>query len=165
MSKLCYGKQSTSALRTSQLRAFKNLQTALSVVQEATFEYTNLSQQYHEQSNLYKTLEALYQNLLALEIHVPEKITQENLQPLSESLKSLLFETAPLLSSSDAEILSRLDNQLAAILAEVRKQRSTAAADLSIQTATFYEHIQLNIFIEALKSFFINLKSLPTTKL
>lgn len=156
-----YGKPPTSALRARQLRAFKNLQVALNMVQEATFEYTDLSKQYHEQSQLYQSLETLYQNLLTLEIHVPEKITQGNLQPLSQSLANLLYKATPLFSHSNTETWMELNDQLAAILTEIRRQRSAAAVDLRIQTATFYEHIQLNIFIEALRKFFTNLRSLP----
>ncbi len=83
----------------------------------------------------------------------------EGLQSISASLKNQLDSAALLLTSFDINQWSQLDNHLTQLLVEVRKQRANAAKDLSILTATFYEHIQLNIFIESFKSFLLNLKA------
>lgn len=152
-----YGRQSTS-LRTIQLQAFKNLQAALMIIQEARFEYVTLSVQFQEQSKMYRAFESLYQNLLTLELHLPQQIKQESLQAVSQSLENLLHEITPLLSHFNLAQWVKLNDQLDEALAEVRRQRFIAAGNLSIQTASFYEHIQLNIFIGVLKSFMTDLK-------
>ena len=154
-----YGQKLTFTLRDRRLQAFKNLQAALATIQEAVFEYGKLSEGYQVQSQFFQSLEALYQNLFALEIHTPEKIKNEGLQSISGSLKNQLDSAALLLTSFDINQWSQLDNHLTQLLVEVRNQRANAAKNLSIPTATFYEHIQLNIFIESFKSFLLNLKA------
>lgn len=154
-----YGQKLTSTLRDRRLHAFKNLQAALATIQEAVFEYGKLSEYYQIQSQFFQSLEALYQNLFALEIHTPEKIKNEGLQSISESLKNQLDSAALLLTDFDMTRWSQIDNHLTQLLVEVRKKRANSAKDLSIPTVTFYEHIQLNIFIESFKSFLLNLKA------
>ena len=109
-------------------------------------------------------MEALYQNLFALEIHTPEKIQNEGLQSISGSLKNQLDSAAFLLTDFDMPRWLELNDHLAQLLAEVRKQRANAAKDMNIPTATFYEHIQLNIFIEAFKTFLNSLKAMADTR-
>ena len=159
-----YGQKLTSALRDRRLQAFKNLQAALATIQEAVFEYGKLSEDYRTQSQLFRSLEALYQNLFALEIHTPEKIQNEGLQSISGSLKNQLDSAAFLLTDFDMPRWLELNDHLAQLLAEVRKQRANAAKDMNIPTATFYEHIQLNIFIEAFKTFLNSLKAMADTR-
>lgn len=154
-----YGQKLTSTLRDRRLQAFKNLQAALMTIQEAVFEYGKISANYQAQSQLFRSLEMLYQNLFALEIHTPEKIKIEGLQSISESLKHQLDSAALLLTDFDMSRWAELDNHLTQLLVELRAQRANAAKDLSIPTASFYEHIQLNIFIEAFKIFLHSLKT------
>lgn len=153
-----YGQKLTASLRNHRLQAFKNLQAALTTIQEAVYEYAKLSEKYQIQSQSLQSLEMLYQNLFALEIHVPEKIKHQDLQSISDSLKNLLDAAALLLIDFDMIRWIELNNQATQLLSEVRKQRASAGKDLSIPTANFYEHIQLNIFIEAFKKFLFSLK-------
>ena len=154
-----YGKKSTEYLRSSQLQAFKNMQLALTSIQEARYEYVTLSDQFREQSHLYGSLESLYRDLLCLEIHLPGEIKQASLQAESQLLERLLYEIQALLLHFDLAKWSKVNDDLQAVLAEVRRQRAAAAGKLSIKTATFYEHIQLNVFIDALKNFLTALKA------
>ncbi|MBS0351043.1 MAG: FUSC family protein [Proteobacteria bacterium] len=155
-----YGQKLTATLRDRRLQAFKNLQAALITIQEAVFEYGKLSESYQEQSQVFQSLEMLYQNLFALEIHTPEKIKIAGLLFISESLKHQLDSAVLLLTDFDMTRWLELDNHLTQLLAELREQRANAAKDLNIPTASFYEHIQLNIFIEAFKTFLHSLKTI-----
>jgi uncharacterized membrane protein YccC len=159
-----YGQKLTSTLRDRRLQAFKNLQAALATIQEAVFEYSKLSEDYQAQSQLFRSLEMLYQNLFALEMHTPEKIENEELQSISNSLKNQLDSADLLLAHFDVTQWSQLDNYLTQLLVEVRRKRADAAKDLNIPSATFYEHIQLNIFIEAFKTFLRSLKAMTDTR-
>ena len=150
-----YCQKSNNILRSAQLQAFRNLQAAFTILQEYLYEF--VSTQYPEHSKLYQTLEVLYQNLLVLEIHIPDQIKEKNLQILSQSLRNLMHDALPLFTKFDANLYLQLSNRLTSILMEIRQQRLIAVSDLTIQPATFYEHIQLDIFIESLKKLFSNL--------
>jgi hypothetical protein len=115
------------------------------------------------QSQLFRSLETLYQKLFALEIHTPEKIKNEGLQFISKSLKYQLDSASGLLTDFNMIRWTELDDQLTQLLVELRKQRANAAKDMSIPTVSFYEHIQLNIFIEAFKTFLHSLKTIANT--
>lgn len=154
-----YGKKTAEFLRASQLQAFKNLQIALASIQEARYEYITLSSQFQEQSNLYVSLESLYRHLLCLEIHLPGEIKQPSLQAESQLLGKLLHEIQSLVFHFDLTRWSKANDDLLIVLAEIRRQRAAAASNLTIKTATFYEHIQLNVFIDELKYFLDALKS------
>lgn len=155
-----YGQKLTSTLQDRRLQAFKNLQAAMITIQESVFEYRKLSADYQAQSQLFRSLEMLYQNLFALEIHTPLEIKNARLQFISESLKHQLDSATILMTDFNLAQWAELDNHLTELLLQLRKQRANAAQDLNIPTASFYEHIQLNIFIEAFKTFLYSLKAI-----
>lgn len=147
-----YGKKSGEFLRASQVKVFKNMQLALASIQEAKYEYVTLSERFQEQSALYFSLESLYQHLMCLEIHLPGEIESVRLQNEGQLLKQLLSKIQKLLFHFDSVRWSEVNDDLLNILAKVQQQKITVA-DVSVKTATFYEHVQLNVFLGELKNF------------
>lgn len=144
-------KQRTALSQTAQAKTYEHLQAVLETIKEYPQEYWHLPvDQYQSQSLLHRELEAIYQTLLSLEIHMPHQIREKKLEFVSEPLKNILSDITPLFTQTDLIKISKLDSQVEILLTQVREQRIAAARDLSIQTATFYEHMQLTIFLETL---------------
>jgi uncharacterized membrane protein YgaE (UPF0421/DUF939 family) len=151
-----YCQKSNSILRSAQLQAFKNLQATFVTLQEYLYEY--ISPEYAQQSQLYQNLEKSYQTLLILEVHTPTQIKQKNLLSLSQSLQDILNSGIILFTNFDSGYYFQLSVRLADLLIQIRHQRIVATKDLTIETATFYEHIQLDIFVETLINLFSTVK-------
>jgi uncharacterized membrane protein YccC len=148
-----------SDLAAIQLQTFQNLQLALATVKEHHMEYWRAHYQPNIRSRLYQALETVYQTLLVLEIHLPVKITQPGLQFLIKPLDDILHAIPALFNDADPGQILKLNTQLNTLLTQVRQLRKTATADLSIPSATLYEHIQLNIFIETLQRLLKDMES------
>lgn len=155
-----FGLPQKDTLQPIQLQVFKNLQMALKTVKESRLEPWYFPDKFQEHSNLYHKLEGIYQKLLILETHLPAQIQDKNLMFISKPLSDILEGIVPLFNHFDSEKMTAINQQLSKLLRRVRQQRLDAANDLSIQSVTFYEHIQETIFMETLQHLLIDLKNL-----
>jgi uncharacterized membrane protein YccC len=146
-------------LQTAHWQTFQNLQLMLTTIQESHMEYWNARRWSADKSQLHQKFETIYQTLMILEIHLPTQITQPQLQFLIKPLDEILQEITDLFAHFDLDEMLKLNRHLTALLVKLRQLRAQATADLSIPTATLYEHIQLNIFIETLQKLLKNLAS------
>lgn len=152
-----FQKPNSPRLQIIQTQTFKKLQAALAVLQEGNFECGYFSEEYKQQLLLYQNLEAFYQKLLLLEIHLPSQIKHECLQFTIQPLQAILAEVGELFSNFDLEKFDVCEKQLAELVHEIRQQRIRYLHDLSVPSAILFDHMQLTIFLEMLQKFLFDL--------
>lgn len=123
------------------------LQQALSQVKEASneFGFKHRPQKIAE----YQRLENIYEMLLLLEIQTPIHAIHPDLKILKAKLDNVLTAAIPFFLKADAPKISTLRAELADLQQHLRLQHIKAAADLSIQSTTFFAHLELGLFMEA----------------
>lgn len=151
-----------SSLQATQSQTFKNLQDALTVIQESNLEHWRLTDQDQQHALVYQKLAAIYETLLFLEVHIPAQNQEKSLQSLLQPLTRILNEIKPLFIVSDAAKIAKLNDQLILLVTEVQQLRIVSLKDFSIQTAASYEHIQLTVFLKTLQQLLADLKALST---
>ena len=133
-----------------QACAFSDLQNTLDTIEESYFEGKYTLHQNDFPKKEYEALKTIYQNLLMIEVHIPKEIKNKDLQLLITPLEEILTEITPLFNSYDNDRKEILWSELKELNQKIKELRMATLSDFSIQSVTFYEHMQLTLFIEQL---------------
>lgn len=150
--KIChlYLRQSSPVFKTLRMKTHAKLQDIFSNVQEYRYEQGYKITQYQDQLQMYQNLEDIYRNLLTLEVQLPTRINNVELRAAIQPLDTIQLAISPLFLQSNVQETIVLQQRLTAILTIILQSRTAVSKDPLIQSATFYEHIQLTLYIKTL---------------